>query len=97
MRNVGVGRQRVSIAAAIVLFIAAVYAQPLALAGIHVYQRALAPLAARAGMRCRFEPSCSRYAEVVIARDGIVLGGWRALGRVARCHPGTPHGTIDRP
>src|SRR6058998_2473619 len=45
-------------------------AQPLALRSIHVYQRALAPAAARIGLRCRFTPTCSRYAEVVIARDG---------------------------
>ncbi|HEX7138265.1 MAG TPA: membrane protein insertion efficiency factor YidD [Vicinamibacterales bacterium] len=69
----------------------------MALAGIHLYQRTLSPLAARAGFRCRFTPTCSRYAEVVIERDGIVRGGWRALARVTRCGPWTRPGTEDKP
>jgi putative membrane protein insertion efficiency factor len=72
-------------------------AQALALHAIHVYQRRLAPLAALAGARCRFTPSCSRYAETVIARDGVVVGGWKTLKRVARCGPWTPMGTVDLP
>ena len=72
-------------------------AQPLALAGVHAYQRALSPLAARAGIRCRFTPTCSRYAEAVIARDGVVRGGWKAVKRVARCGPWTKAGTFDPP
>jgi putative membrane protein insertion efficiency factor len=74
-----------------------VNAQTLALAGIHAYQRALAPLAARAGMRCRFTPTCSRYAEAVIARDGVVRGGFKAVARIARCGPWTRPGTRDDP
>ena len=72
-------------------------AQPIAIAGIHAYQHHLSPIAARAGMRCRFTPTCSRYAEAVIARDGIVRGGLHALARVARCGPWTARGTIDNP
>jgi uncharacterized protein len=74
-----------------------VYARPLALGGIHAYQRTLAPLAARAGLRCRFTPTCSRYAEAVIARDGVVRGGLRAVARIARCGPWTAPGTRDDP
>ena len=69
----------------------------LAVAGIHVYQRTLAPGAARAGAVCRFTPTCSHYAEVVIARDGLIRGGWLAVKRVARCGPWTPAGTKDLP
>lgn len=36
---------------------------------------------------CRFFPSCSIYAIESIRRDGLILGGWRAVGRVCRCHP----------
>ena len=54
-------------------------------------------MAARAGFRCRFTPTCSRYAEIVIARDGILRGGFEALGRIARCNPFTPFGTRDDP
>ena len=72
-------------------------AEPIAIAGIHAYQRTLSPLAARAGIRCRFTPTCSRYAEIAIARDGVVRGGWRTLKRVARCGPWTEAGTVDEP
>lgn len=73
------------------------HAQTLAIGSIHVYQRALAPAAARVGLRCRFTPTCSRYAEAVIARDGVVRGGLKALARVVRCGPWTAPGTIDEP
>ena len=77
--------------------VVALKAQPIALAGVHLYQRVVAPIAARAGIRCRFTPSCSRYAEIVIARDGAVRGGWTSLKRIARCNPLTPMGTRDEP
>jgi putative membrane protein insertion efficiency factor len=76
---------------------AALNAQTVAIDGIHAYQRLLAPLAARAGIVCRFTPTCSRYAEVVIRRDGIVNGTWKTVRRIARCGPWTPSGTIDLP
>jgi putative membrane protein insertion efficiency factor len=71
--------------------------QAIALGGIHFYQRALSPAAARVGMRCRFTPTCSRYAEVVVARDGAVRGGIKAIARIARCGPWTAPGTRDDP
>jgi uncharacterized protein len=77
--------------------IASMNAQAIALAAIHGYQRSLSPLAARAGARCRFQPTCSRYAETVVARDGVVRGGWKTLKRIARCGPWTPAGTVDVP
>ena len=85
----------VLIAAAIAVFV--LNAQSVALAGIHAYQHTLSPLAAQAGIRCRFTPSCSRYAAVVIQRDGVVRGGWKALKRVAQCTPLTAPGTRDEP
>jgi putative membrane protein insertion efficiency factor len=69
----------------------------IAVATIHAYQHTLSPVFARAGLRCRFSPSCSSYAEVVIARDGLLAGGWKAVRRVARCGPWTPMGTVDQP
>jgi putative membrane protein insertion efficiency factor len=71
--------------------------QSIAIASIHGYRRALSPVAARIGLRCRFTPTCSRYAETAIARDGLLRGGARALARVARCGPWTPQGTLDEP
>jgi putative membrane protein insertion efficiency factor len=36
---------------------------------------------------CRFEPSCSRYAEEAVRRHGAARGVALALRRVTRCHP----------
>src|SRR5262245_212874 len=68
-----------------------------ALAGIHAYQRYGSPLVARAGIRCRFTPTCSHYAEAAIAKYGLLKGGALAAWRVLRCTPLTPYGTIDLP
>jgi putative membrane protein insertion efficiency factor len=84
-------------AAFLVLAAGALAGQRLAFAGIHGYQRAIAPLAARAGIVCRFSPSCSRYAERVIARDGLLEGGLEAAYRIARCGPWTAAGTVEEP
>jgi putative membrane protein insertion efficiency factor len=68
-----------------------------AIGAIHGYQRTLAPRFAAAGLKCRFTPTCSHYAEEVLRRHGIVVGGWRALARITRCGPWTPAGTVDPP
>ena len=49
------------------------------------------------GIQCRFTPTCSQYADAVIATDGAVAGSWRAVKRLARCGPGTAMGTVDEP
>lgn len=67
------------------------------LAAIARYRSWLSPLLARGGVRCRFEPSCSRYAEGAIRADGALIGTARAAWRVARCGPWTPAGTVDLP
>jgi putative membrane protein insertion efficiency factor len=69
----------------------------LLLAGIDLYQATLSPRMAAGGVACRFEPTCSRYAEAVIRRQGAVQGAWRAAIRIARCGPWTPAGTVDQP
>lgn len=90
-------RRRLLAALALVLVVVALNAQSLALGVIHVHQWRVAPVAARLGLECRFTPSCSRYAEIVIARDGVVRGGWKAVSRIARCNPWTARGTVDEP
>jgi putative membrane protein insertion efficiency factor len=50
---------------------------------IYVYQW----LTANAPPVCRFQPSCSAYAQQAIAKHGCIKGGWLAIRRVARCHP----------
>lgn len=64
------------------------------IAGIHLYQRTLS---GRLGVRCRFKPSCSHYAEAVIRRHGALIGTARAAWRILRCGPWTPLGTVDEP
>ena len=67
------------------------------LAGIHGYRSHLSPRAKAMGVRCRFRPSCSRFAEAAIAADGALIGSARAAWRLARCGPWTPAGTHDPP
>mgnify|MGYP001179659669 CR=1 FL=1 len=39
------------------------------------------------GRNCRFEPSCSAYAQQALDRHGPWRGGGLALRRICRCHP----------
>lgn len=64
---------------------------------IGVYQATVSPLLERAGVRCRFLPSCSEYARATIRDRGLAAGGLRTLARLARCGPWTPAGTVDLP
>jgi putative membrane protein insertion efficiency factor len=65
--------------------------------GLHAYRRFVSPVLSFSGARCRFTPTCSRYAEAVVATHGWPSGSWLALGRLARCGPWTPAGTVDPP
>ena len=67
------------------------------LAGIDAYQARVSERLGAAGVHCRFEPTCSHYAEAVILDEGALVGGARALGRLVRCGPWTPDGTSDPP
>jgi len=67
----------------------------LLVAGIHAYQgigRQFVPPG-----QCRFSPTCSSYAEVVIREHGALEGGWLTARRLVRCGPWTPQGTKDPP
>lgn len=66
-----------------------------AVGAIGVYRRLVSPRLEALGLACRFDPTCSRYAETVIRRQGLVKGSWLALARIARCGPWTPAGTVD--
>ncbi|HTC59997.1 MAG TPA: membrane protein insertion efficiency factor YidD [Solirubrobacteraceae bacterium] len=66
-------------------------ARMLAVTPIVLYQRLISPAIPR---RCKYEPTCSRYAVEAIGKYGIlrglVLAGWRLL----RCNPWS-HGGYD--
>jgi putative membrane protein insertion efficiency factor len=67
----------------------AAFARRAALGCIALYQTAVSPLL---GPHCRFFPSCSAYAAESIERHGLLVGGWRSLRRIGRCHPLHPGG-----
>ena len=56
---------------------------------LRLYRLAFSPLL---GDVCRFEPSCSVYAEEAFQRHGALRASWLVLGRLARCHPFHPGG-----
>ena len=66
-------------------------ARRLVRAPIEAYSRWISPLL---GPRCRYEPTCSRYASEAIARFGILKGLVLAVWRVLRCNPWS-HGGFD--
>ena len=39
------------------------------------------------GGQCRYDPTCSQYAIDAVNKYGAMRGGWRAIKRIARCHP----------
>ena len=66
--------------------------QRAATTAIRGYRRFLSP---RMPVRCRFEPSCSGYALEAVTRHGTRAGLRLAAGRLRRCRPGVPYGTLD--
>ena len=52
--------------------------------GIVLYQFTLGRLL---GGNCRFTPSCSQYAIDAVNKFGPFRGSWKAVKRIARCHP----------
>jgi uncharacterized protein len=65
------------------------FAQAPVIGLLHVYRAAISPAI---GNVCRFEPSCSAYAEEAIRRFGVGKGSYLALRRLLRCHPFTKGG-----
>lgn len=72
-------------------------AELMALALLRLYQLTLSPAFAALGVRCRHEPSCSRYAADAVRRHGLWPGAWMALARLSRCRPGGSQGYDPAP
>ena len=51
---------------------------------IWIYRYSVSPMI---GVRCRFMPTCSEYAEEAIVSHGIAQGSYLAVRRISRCHP----------
>ncbi|MEG2483922.1 MAG: membrane protein insertion efficiency factor YidD [Clostridia bacterium] len=51
---------------------------------IRLYQKYISKLL---GSNCRFTPSCSEYAAQAIDKYGIIIGSFKAIRRILRCHP----------
>jgi len=64
-------------------FIGKVFALPLR-GLVWLYRYTISPLI---GANCRFQPTCSAYAEEALREHGAFKGGWLALRRIGRCHP----------
>ncbi len=56
---------------------------------IRFYKYVLSPLLPNA---CRYNPTCSQYAEEAIKKYGIFKGIFLGAKRIARCHPWGGHG-----
>ena len=56
----------------------------LATSPIVLYQRVISPAIPR---RCKYEPTCSRYAVEAIREYGILRGAVLAAWRLLRCNP----------
>ncbi len=59
-------------------------AQSVLLAPVVFYQRLISPALPR---RCKYEPTCSRYAVQVVREYGILRGLVLATWRLLRCNP----------
>jgi len=51
--------------------------------GLHALSSSLLPMPSG----CRFQPTCSEYAAIAVARYGWLRGSGMALRRISRCHP----------
>jgi putative membrane protein insertion efficiency factor len=66
-------------------------ARSLVLAPVTLYQRLISPALPR---RCKYEPTCSRYAAQAVGEYGILKGLVLAAWRLLRCNPWS-HGGYD--
>lgn len=68
----------------IILYRAGAPVRGLLIGVIRLYRMTLSSLL---GGQCRFEPSCSHYAEDAIRNRGAAVGSVLAVWRILRCNP----------
>lgn len=59
-------------------------ARALVTGGLRLYRLVVSPWL---GPACRYEPTCSHYAEAAVERYGVARGLALAARRLARCNP----------
>lgn len=59
---------------------------------LRTYRFALSPVLNSLGCRCRFHPSCSRYAMQAFVNLGLVDASFKSLKRILKCGPWHPGG-----
>ncbi|MCE9546109.1 MAG: membrane protein insertion efficiency factor YidD [Planctomycetia bacterium] len=67
------------------------------IAMVRGYQRSISPRLHAAGVRCRFEPSCSEYCIEALERHGLFRGLVKTVWRLLRCNPHNYGSCIDHP
>lgn len=73
-------------------------AERVTLGAIGFYRAHGSAVAHRLGAQCRFQPTCSHYAELAIHKYGLTRGLVKTGLRLARCNPLTSRrGEIDYP
>jgi putative membrane protein insertion efficiency factor len=56
---------------------------------VRFYQLCIRPLLPAV---CRFHPSCSQYFILAVRKYGPIVGAWKGVCRICRCHPWNPGG-----
>ena len=56
---------------------------------IRLYQKIISPLK---GQTCRFYPTCSEYSIQALQKYGFIVGSWKSIKRILKCHPFHPGG-----
>jgi len=73
-------------------------AERITLGALGFYRAHGSPIMRHLGATCRFQPSCSQYAELAVRKYGVVRGLMKSGVRLARCNPLTSRaGEIDYP